>query len=353
MENLFIINLRQFDDVINKTTSNGQGNDLTPEMKTFYEKTLLENAKPNLVHQQFGKKVGIPTHSGRIVEFRKFTSLPKALTPLTEGVTPKGDKLNVETVEAECEEYGNYVTMTDQLELEAIDNTVAQATKLIGENAGATLDTVVRNELMKGTNVMFCDTSAGVTPKHRYQLTSDNKFTAKMAAKANAIMRKNNVPTKDGTYVVIVHPSVEYDLITSDGWLDVVKYTDNVNRAYAGEIGKLYNLRFVRSTEAKVFHSTGNANTTDQTEYTEDTEMAIATYGCLVIGDGAYGVIDVSGGGLEIIVKQKGSAGSNDPLNQRSTVGWKITAFTAKILQPERLLRVECGSSFSDVDEAN
>ena len=344
----FILDLKLFDDdrVINKTTSNTPGNDLTAEMKTFYEKVLLENAKPNLVHQQFGKKVPIPRNSGKTVEFRKYKTLPKALTPLTEGVTPQGDKLSVSTVVATCEQYGNYVMMTDQLDLYAIDNNMAEATELIADNAGATLDTVTRNELHTGTNVLFAENATThVTPVSRADLTSANKFTPRVAAKAAAIMKKNNVPTYDGFYVCIIHPYVEFDLITNPEWVGVQEYTDsNVKKIFEGEIGRLYKIRFVVSSEAKVYKSTGGET---------DTDMDIATYGCLVIGKGAYGVVDVEGGALEIIAKQKGSAGSEDPLNQRATVGWKITGYTAKILQEERLLRVECASDFSDVDDAN
>lgn len=355
MKEKFIVNLRQFDTVINKTTSNTSGNDLTPEMKTFYEKTLLENAKPNLVHQQFGKKVAIPKGNGRTVEFRKFDSLPKALTPLTEGVTPDGAALNVSIVEATCSEYGNYVMLTDLLDLEAIDPVVAQTTKLIADNAAATLDTVVRNEINTGANRMYCeDATTHITPAGRAMISANCKLTPKMIAKANAIMRKNNVPTKDGSYVMIVHPSVEYDIITDDNWIDVQEYTDkNVTKIFEGEIGKLYGVRFVRSTEAKIVSNKSLAPVPPLPTESTDTDTESMVYCCLLIGEDAYGVIDVSGGGLEIIVKQKGSSGSADPLNQRSTIGWKISAFTAKILQPERILRVECGSSFSLQDTPN
>ena len=342
MKDLFKINLRQFDSltVINKTTSNTTGNDLSSEMKTFYEKTLLEAATPHLVHQQFGKKVSIPSRSGRTVEFRKFDSLKKALTPLTEGVTPDGDKLNVTPVIATCSQYGNYVTCSDLLELEAIDPIIAETTKKIGENAALTLDTIVRNELQTGLNVMYAANSQGVVPSSRSDITSDNKLTAKMVLKATTKMRKNNVPTINGDYICILHPSVEEDIMSDDKWIEVQKYTnDNVTKVYKGEIGRLYNMRFVRTTEAKIYQA--------------GTELAPnAVYGCLILGEDGYGVVDVAGG-IEVIVKQKGSGGSSDPLNQRSTIGWKINGFTAKILQEERVLRLECGSSYSAEDEAN
>lgn len=334
-----------YDPNMNKTSSEG----LSAEMKTFYNKNLLEIAGPNLVHQQFGKKTGIPKNNGKTVEWRKFSTLPKALTPLTEGVTPAGTALTVSTVTATCYEYGNYSTITDVLKLTSIDNVVLEATNLHGKNAGQTLDTIVRNELVTGTNVMYCADSLGNIPTSRAGVTSANKLTAKEVAKAAAIMKKNNVPTIDGSYVCIIHPSVEYDLITSNGWIDVTKYTDAVSRIFKGEIGKLYGVRFVVSTEAKVW--------TNETGYTSSgtgtTPITSAVYGCLVLGKDAYGVVDVNGGGLEMIIKQKGSAGTADPLDQRSTVGWKATAFAAKILIPEYILRIECGSDFSATDEAN
>ena len=73
---------------------------LSAEMKTFYDKTLLDNAEPQLVHDQFGQERNIPAHGGKTIEFRKFSSLAKATTALTEGVTPEGQKLNMGVITA-------------------------------------------------------------------------------------------------------------------------------------------------------------------------------------------------------------------------------------------------------------
>ena len=75
-------------------------------------------------------------------------------------------------------------------------------------------------------------------------------------------------------------------------------------------------------------------------------------FSTLFIGKDAYANVDVNGGGLEVIVKQKGSAGSADPLNQRSTVGWK-GIYAAKIRIPEYIVRVESVSAYSKTAEAN
>lgn len=348
MKKLFNLHLFEgemtYDPNMNKTTSEG----LTDEMKIFYNKNLLEVAGPNLVHQQFGRKASIPKNGGKVIEFRKFNTLPKATTPLTEGVTPDGSALDVEKVLGYCYEYGNYSTITDVLELTAIDNVILEATNIHGKNAGQTLDTIVRNTLMTGDNVLFCEDEDDPTsiPDDRESVTAANKLTARMVAKAAAIMKKNNAPTIDGYYVAIIHPSVEFDLMTSPGWIDVNKYTDAVSKIFKGEIGRLYNVRFVVSTEAKIY-----VNTIEGGEGEDDTTFAV--YQTLFLAKDAYGVVDVNGGGLEMIIKQKGSAGTADPLNQRSTVGWKATAFCAVILQPEYILRVESGGSMSGEDEEN
>ena len=156
--------LQLFVNHVNVTTDDTVGvNDLSPEMKTFYDMVLIDEASPNLVHDQFGQKKPIPKNGGKTIEFRKFSSLAKALTALTEGVTPDGKTLNVSSVTATVSQYGDYITQSDMLELTAIDNTVVEATKLLGRQAGLTLDTVTRNVLQAGTNVSYASKWSGDT----------------------------------------------------------------------------------------------------------------------------------------------------------------------------------------------
>lgn len=146
----FELNLRLFGtDVINVTTSNTTGNDLSPEMKVFYDKTLIDLAEAKLVHEQFGQKRPIPQGSGKTIEFRQFSPLPKLTRPLSEGVTPDGQALDVSAKTATVNQYGGFVRLSDMLDLTALDNVSAEALKLIGSQAGRTLDTVVREVLNK------------------------------------------------------------------------------------------------------------------------------------------------------------------------------------------------------------
>lgn len=145
-KSLLRLNLQLF-----ATTMTTETGSLSAEMKTFYEKRLLDQAEPLLVHNQFGDKYPIPAGSGKKIEFRKYSALPKALTALTEGVTPAGNSLTVTTVEGTVKQYGDWIQLSDMLQMTAIDNNVVQATKLLSSQAGRTLDTVTREVLAGGT----------------------------------------------------------------------------------------------------------------------------------------------------------------------------------------------------------
>ena len=299
---------------------------LSAEMKTFYDMTLIDEAQANLVHDQFGQKRPIPANGGKVIEFRKFAPLAKATTPLTEGVTPDGKQLSVSTVTATVSQYGDYITQSDMLELTALDNTILESAKLLGRQAGATLDTVVRNVLHSGTNVMYAEkkTDAGTEEVlSRADLDENCVITVELIQRAVAKLRAQNAPTINGKYVGIVHPYVAYDLMRDPEWIDAHKYAQPEN-LYEGEIGEIAGVRFVQTTEAKIY---GN-------------EGGLAVFGTLILGDGAYGVTEVHGGGLEIIVKQRGSSGAADPLDQRSSVGWKAIK-TAELLIENYLVRIE------------
>ncbi|CCY10328.1 putative uncharacterized protein [Clostridium sp. CAG:81] len=319
-----MMNLRLFDTPLNTTTSSG----MTAEMKTFYSKYLIENAKPALVYDQFGQKHNIPKNGGKTIEFRKYSPLPKATTPLTEGVTPAGKALTVSTVTATVKQYGDFVPLTDMLLLTAIDNNLVQALDLLGAQAGATLDTVTREILMGGTSVQYAE--GQVTS--RATLTAEHKLTVKAVRLAARFLKKQNAPKIDGGYVAIIHPDIAYDIQDDPDWKEWNKYTTS-DKMFQGEIGKIANVRFVETTEAKIFAQAGASN--------QD------VYATLVLGANAYGTTNIEGGGLETIVKQLGSGGTEDPLNQRGTAGWKATKTAVRLVE-QFMVRVETGSSFSD-----
>ena len=309
---------------------------LSAEMKTFYDMTLIDEAQASLVHDQFGQKRPIPKNGGKTIEFRKFAPLAKALTPLTEGVTPDGKSLEVSTITATVNQYGDYITQSDVLELTSLDNTILEATKLLGRQAGVTLDTIVRDVMHSGTNVTYCPKVAAdgteTAVESRAALDNTCQLTVKVVQQVVAKLRAQNAPTIGGKYVSIIHPYVAYDLMRDPEWIDAHKYAKPEN-LYEGEIGEVAGVRFVQTTEAKIYEG--------------------GVFGSLFLGEGAYGVTEITGGGLQTIVKQKGSAGTADPLDQRSSVGWKAIK-TAELLIPNYLVRVESKSAtFSGTATAN
>ena len=323
MKNFITYNLQLFAEMnTNVTTSPG----LSDEMKTYYSDYLIDNAIPKLVHDQFGQKHPIPKNGGKTIQFRKYNPLPKLTTPLQEGITPNGQSLNMSVIEATVAQFGGYVTLSDVLLLTAIDNNLVQATKLLGAQAGSTLDTITREVLNGGTNVIY---SGGKNA--RTALDESSVMTVEDIKKAVRLLKSQNAEKINGDWVGIIHPDVSYDLTNDPAWKDVKTYSDPSD-IYEGEIGKLYGVRFVETTEAKIWAKAGADSR--------------AVYSTLILGDNAYGVTELTGGGLEHIVKQLGSAGTSDPLNQRATAGWKATKVAERLVE-NYMVRIESASTFN------
>lgn len=340
MLHLLKANLRAFDGATpgdvhqyNLNTNTTGTTTLSAEMKTYYDTTLIHAAEPKLVHEQFGQKRNIPQGRGRTIEFRKFSQLPKALTPLTEGVTPNGGSLTVTSDTATVSQYGYYIAVSDILDMTAIDPILQETVQALGAQAGRTLDTVVREILNAGTNVQYAEGQVA----SRDALTSSHKLTVKAVKMAVRTLKNANADPIDGSFIGIIHPDIAFDLTNDPEWKYPHQYVDTTE-IYEGEIGKIAGVRFVETTEAKIFAGAGAA--------IGSTSNKQSVYSTLILGANAYGVTEIEGGGLQTIIKQKGSAGTADPLDQRSTAGWK-GILTAKILSNEYMVRIETGSTFS------
>lgn len=334
----------------NLTTSAVTGNDLSGEMKTYYSDYLIDLAEPLLVHDQFAQKHPIPKNGGKTIEFRKYDSLPKALTALTEGVTPDGQKLNMSTITATVAQYGGYVELSDMLLLTAIDNNLVQATTLLASQAGRTLDTITREVLNGGTNVQFAEGQVEVRTDLCGGSANDAEnhyLTVDAVRRAVRYLKVMNATRIRGYYAGIIHPDVSYDLMSDPKWVNVKSYSDPEG-IYEGEIGRIEGVRFVETSEAKVFPHAGKDYATGTVSNGVTTPKASArdVYSTLILGADAYGVTEISGGGLKHIVKQLGSSGTADPLNQRATAGWKATKVAERLVE-QYMVRIETCSTFN------
>lgn len=319
---LLPVNLAMFDGNLNTNTTGSA--DLSVENKTYYEKNLIQLVDAELVHDQFGQKHPIPKNGGKTIEFRQFDPLPEQTTPLTEGVTPDGQSMKVKAITSSVKQYGGYVTIADMLDMTAIDPVVLVADKAIASQAGRTLDTITRDVINAGTNVQY---AGGV--ESRSDLSAESKLTVDDVRRAVRTLEAQDAPKISGKYVGIIHPYVKYDLMSDPNWKEPHTYKDTTE-LYDNELGELYGVRFVEATRAKVFTGAG----IDGND----------VYSTLIIGENAYGVTEIEGGGLQHFVKQRGSAGTADPIDQRSTVGWKATK-TAEILVQQYMVRIESGAT--------
>ena len=309
---------------VNVTTQSS----MSPTMKTFYDTALLENARETMVFTQFGEKQPM---KGNKIEWRKFNTFAKALTPLEEGVIPTGQTFGMTKIEGEITQHGDYVPISDRLEMESFDDVIYGATEEMGAAEGETYDTLTRNILVGGNSAMYCPNGNTEVTK-RADITSACILTPDVVNRAQTWLKKNKAPKINGSYVALIHPSVAYDLRNSDEWKEYHKYND-VAPIFKGEIGELHGVRFIESNNAKIWKN-GD----------------VSVYATLFLGAKAFGILDPQGEGMEMIIKTKEQIGG--PLNQFGTIGYKF-CHGAKILYQERLLRVESGSYFGNVDEEN
>ena len=329
------------------TTPFDSENSLAGELKTFYDTELLENARIEMFYAQFAKKQTLPAKHGNTVEWRKWNTFAKA-NKLQEGVIPTGQKFGMSSKTGSIAQYGTYAAITDTLELRAYDDTILGATEEMGASAAETQETLIRDALLPNLNVLYCDNitlatgAVAGTPTSPAEMeastTAMSLLTPKMVSKAATKMKKDRVPTINGKYYAVIHPSVAHDLRNDKEWIEVHKYSAT-GEIFNGEIGELHNVRFIENVFAPILGG----------DYKN--KASTVTYATYFFGKDAFGIIDPEGGALQMIVKSKEQAGG--PLNQFSTVGYKFETNGATILYPERVLRVMSCSSYSAIDEAN
>jgi N4-gp56 family major capsid protein len=247
------------------------------------------------------------------------------------------------------DQYGTYATVSDKLELRAYDDVILGATEEMGASAAETQETLIRDALLVNTNVLYCDNitlatgAAASTPTSCALMEASSTVMSvlnpSMVAKAVTIMKKNRVPTINGKYYCVVHPSVAHDLRKDKEWMEAHKYAAT-GEIFNGEIGELHGCRFIENVFAPILGGTDYKN-----------KAGGVTYASYMFGKDAFGIIDPEGGALEMIVKDKSQIGG--PLNQFSTIGYKFETNGATILYPERMLRIMSCSTFSATDEPN
>ena len=231
-------------DNLNYTSSAG----VAPGLVQYYERTLLENAKPEMVHSRDAQKRTLPMHNGKRVQFRRFTPFEAVVRPLTEGVTPSGQTLTQTAFTVMAKPYGAHVETTEEMQYYLLDNIHKETAQLLADQAALSLDTISRDALHAGLNVQYVGANTA-----RGTIAATDKLTYTDIKKAVRTLKRNNCkPFDDGFYHAIVHPDTVHDLTSDAMWVDVAKYQRG-EKMDKYELGVIYKVKFFESTNAKTF----------------------------------------------------------------------------------------------------
>lgn len=320
---------------------------LPPGTQAFYDRNLLRRAMPAEVFGRFGQKRTLAQRNGNQIKFRRYSKLAPASTPLVEGVTPSGTALALTDIIATLQQYGDYITMSDMVTMTNTDPIVTEATDILGDQAGTTIDLARRDVLVTGTNVAYAGL-VGARNQVAAKITgTDLDRAIRFLKNQDATFMKEGMRGSDvvgsgavrKAFIAVVHPDVEFDLEQIPGYRSVTDY-GTMDGVMEDEIGAYKNVRFISTTSAKIWLGAGAAGTTNLKNNGTNYDV----YATLIFAADAYAVIPLAGAGMSTYVKPLGSAGTADPLEQRSTVGWKATT-TTRILNDAWMIRIESGAS--------
>ena len=391
-------------------------------LESFLQRRALENVEPNLGYLTDAQMIDQPVNSGsKHVKFFRYTELPAITTPLAEGVTPDPQSLTETAFSVMTKQYGGYMDYTDEIDLWHVDKKTVAMSDRLNRQAALSIDTVGRDAICAGLNVMFPGTVSA-----RGSIASTDLINYTMIKKAVRNLKKKGAqPFADGFFHSKISHETYYDLSGDSHWIAVAQYQDD-RRVQRYELGTIYKVKFFEVDNAKVFttesylygttssltmygtydrteramyiaetmtedvarqltgklvyvtysstyktlmcieriYPSGTANKTKVVfrwqpastvtdEWTTAHSTAITPTGggnsvdvhaSIIYGQNAFGCVKLGGKGkpnIRIIVKELGSSGTDDPLNQRGTIAWKVPFFACAVLQDDFIVRLE------------
>ncbi len=284
---------------------------------------------------KYGTKRPIPVRGGKSIEFRrfeKFTVTAGSYT-LTEGTPPTQTQGTVSTVTATISQYGQYSALTDLLELQSYDPIIAEYSEKYGIAMAEALDIVVRDVVDATTTIQYAGAATVVATSGAGAVGSGNYINSAEVLEMVRTLRRADARKINGRYICFIHPDNTHDLMQDPDIIDAFQYAaarDQTNPLFTGVLGDWMGVTFVETTNLKVHASYGMSGAD--------------VYEVVMVGEEAYAVTELSTQQSELIVKPRGSAGTADPLNQVSTIGWKA-ALAAVILNQNFLVSLYCASS--------
>lgn len=323
------------------TTTAAQGSNpgLTAPMQIYYDRLFLERAKYELRHD-FGAQVrNVPMNSGKTVYFTRFTPLAIVTTALSEAANPTAVDMTASTVSATLTHYGAYTTVGSLYSMTSIEVGLAEHVSVHGQNAGESIDQLIRAELVTGSTNKLPSTSTGGAAGSTTAVSTIHTSDTLTGLEIRRVVRdlKNNRARKfeGGLYRGIIGPSTAMDLMGNSEWLDAHRYTtsDAIER---GVVGKLHGVEFVETNNQHYVLTAG---------FSTSASNVANVYSNFFFGQNAYGVINLGSITAPMIyVKNPGANSTDNPLDQYSTVGWKMP-FAVKTLNTNWLINLKTGAT--------
>ncbi len=255
------------------TAYSGANSSLNQAIQTIWSKEILFQAMPILRFEQFAvKKTELGVAPGLRVNFLRYKNFAVDPAPLTEGVRMTTNALTAEQIAITVAEHGYAVAVSEMLLNASFDDVMASASRLLGRHMAQYLDVQARNTLSAATSAVFGYDRTGITggaftnydegtaATAISQLDGNHKLTTGAIKDAALTLAGKNIPRLGETYVQFVHPKQSRDLRSNPEFIEVTKYAAPGN-FMLGEIGRLYDVVFIETTQVKKLAASGTYTT--------------------------------------------------------------------------------------------
>lgn len=300
---------------------------LPPAVREYYDRLLLMTAYPTLIHTKFAQKRVLPEKMGDTIVFRRYSRLATVPIPLVDGVTPPGAPLSATDIKAQVSFYGNFVTITNQVQLTVEDRVLNESSRLLAQNMGQTIDEVTRDVLASTSSVRQCSNGGnGHTPTELTKADIDAAVQTLLGNDAEMISEVVKAGRDFSTSAVrpafwgYISTSLLDDLEAVANFLNSSNYASQ-QTVLDAEWGSTGNVRWLYTSVGSV------------------SSASPAVYNNFIVGKEAYSVVHLRSETGEFYVEPLGSAGAADPLHQRGSVGWQHP-FVARILNDSFMINL-------------
>lgn len=284
----------------------------------YYEKKLLGTLEPRLQLYKLGKKQKLPLGYGKQVKWLRYAKIASSTSALTEGTAPSEISFTTSNVTADVAQYGQFCKVSDLLSDTAIDPVLQNLAERFGRAAAETVEDLIVAELDASGNIQYVNNRANSNAIVAGDILNHSELLEAVITQKIAYIG----PHEMGNYMAVIHPACQYDLLNETAvgsWVDVNKYSgaDSQGKIIRGEFGQLYGMRLLVSDKMTA----------------ADNGSSISVKNNYVIGEEAFGVVELDGDSIQMIMKPHDSGGVANPLNQFATCGYKIHGFKAKYLE--------------------